>query len=185
MKKKIDKNLLEFMKLKYSIKLIPEEKGYFVEIPELDGCWSQGETLEEAMENIEEAKELWLETALKINKKIPLPFNEDKFSGKFVVRLPKSLHRKISENALKEGISLNQYIVYLLSESNQLKELDSKMNSLCKQVSLLSTSFEFVTSKITFNGEKENTFNDHTGNVMKVDSLPSGEFCENRGYYER
>ena len=80
---------------------------------------TQGETLSEAMENIEEARELWIETVYETGKKdVPLPSTENEYSGRLLLRIPKSLHRHLSEGAEKEGVSLNQYILSLLSEAN-------------------------------------------------------------------
>lgn len=64
-----------YLSLKYPISLYPEEEGgYTATIPDLPGCMTQGETLEEAIENINEARELWIETVYKsAKKKIPLP----------------------------------------------------------------------------------------------------------------
>lgn len=74
------KDLLNhYMSLPYSIRIIPEEAGgYFAEVEELPGCMTQGDTIEELMRNIEEAKELWLESALEIGKEIPLPKEMEK-----------------------------------------------------------------------------------------------------------
>lgn len=58
----------------------------------------------------------WLEVKLQYNDLIPEPVVDDGYSGKFVVRLPKSLHRKLAIEAEKEGISLNQYAMYKLSK---------------------------------------------------------------------
>ena len=49
------------------------------------------------------------------NENIPDPISDDDFSGKFTLRLPKSLHKLLSIQAEKEGISLNQYALYKLS----------------------------------------------------------------------
>lgn len=38
------------------------------------------------------------------------------YSGTFQIRMPKSLHKSLSEHAKKEGISMNQYCIYLLSK---------------------------------------------------------------------
>lgn len=69
-----------YLALKYPISVYPEEEGgYTVMIPDLDGCITQGETLEEAMNNINEARELWIETVYYSGKKeIPLPSNRIK-----------------------------------------------------------------------------------------------------------
>lgn len=64
-----------FLSLKYSISIYPEEEGgYTAMIPDLPGCMTQGETLGEVVMNIEEARQLWIETVYFSNKKdIPRP----------------------------------------------------------------------------------------------------------------
>jgi antitoxin HicB len=63
-----------YLNLKYPITLYPDvEGGYVAEIKDLPGCLTQGETLEETMNNINEARELWLETAYESGDEIPLP----------------------------------------------------------------------------------------------------------------
>ncbi|MDR7434120.1 MAG: toxin-antitoxin system HicB family antitoxin [Armatimonadota bacterium] len=110
-----------YLKLKYPVTLYPEEEGGFtVEILDLPGCISQGETVEEALEMIEDARRKWIETAYKHGDEIPLPASERRYSGRVLVRMPRSLHRKLALAAEREGVSLNQYIVTLLSEKNAL-----------------------------------------------------------------
>jgi antitoxin HicB len=115
--KQIEKLSLEYyLNLQYPITLYPDpEGGYVAQIKDLPGCLTQGETVEETMANINEARELWIETAYEAGDDIPLPRSDDSYSGKLLVRMPKSLHRRLAETAELEGISLNQYIVYLLS----------------------------------------------------------------------
>ena len=109
----------EYMELPYNIVLrhTKDESGeyYFATVQELDGCMSDGATIEEAYINIREAMEGWIETKLEAGFNIPIPFDTSKFSGKFVVRLPKTLHRRLSAEAEREGVSLNQYTLYKLS----------------------------------------------------------------------
>jgi predicted RNase H-like HicB family nuclease len=71
----INENPLEYyLTLQYPITLYPDvEGGYVAEIKDLPGCLTQGENLEETINNINEAKELWLETAYECGDKIPLP----------------------------------------------------------------------------------------------------------------
>ncbi len=73
--KKTERQPLKYyLSLKYPISIYPEEVGYTVMIPDLPGCMTQGETLEECVVNIEEARELWIETVYTSAKKdIPLP----------------------------------------------------------------------------------------------------------------
>lgn len=115
--KKVNKKIKEYLRKPYKIEIIPDPEGGFVaRIPELPGCITQGETLEEVMEMIEDAKRTWIEAAIENNIPIPEPFELRKFSGKFVIRIPKSLHKKLVETAEKEGVSLNSLVVKLLSE---------------------------------------------------------------------
>ncbi|MCL2519879.1 MAG: type II toxin-antitoxin system HicB family antitoxin [Spirochaetaceae bacterium] len=88
---------------------------YFATVRELDGCMSHGHSYTEACENIQEAMSLWIETSIEKGFNVPMPINEDDYSGKFVVRLPKSLHAKLVAKAAEEGVSLNQYALYRLS----------------------------------------------------------------------
>jgi len=116
MKKDID----YYLDLNYDIKIrrLSEEEGgdWVGEIPLLPGCMSDGETVEELLTNVNDAKKCWLETCLKTGRPIPEP-QEEAYSGQFRVRLPKSLHKALTEKAREENTSLNQYIVYQLARS--------------------------------------------------------------------
>ena len=113
--KQIETASLEYyLNLQYPVTLYPDpEGGYVAEIKDLPGCLTQGETLEETMININEARELWIETAYEAGDNIPLPTTDDSYSGKLMLRIPKSLHRRLAEIAKTEGVSLNQYLLFL------------------------------------------------------------------------
>ncbi|MDF9406998.1 type II toxin-antitoxin system HicB family antitoxin [Pelotomaculum isophthalicicum JI] len=115
----MNKDLQYYLGLPYQVTLHPSaDGGYAVEIPELPGCISQGQTVEEALKMIEDAKICWLETALEESIEIPEPAREsDDYSGKLNIRIPKSLHRTLVEKAKDEKVSLNQYIMYQLARS--------------------------------------------------------------------
>ncbi len=114
----IKKNLEYYFRLPYKVVLYPaEEGGYAIEIPELPGCVSQGQTLEEAYEMVQDAKRGWIELALQDGKAIPEPTGKEKYSGKFNIRMPKSLHCTLVAKAKDENVSLNQYINYQLARS--------------------------------------------------------------------
>jgi antitoxin HicB len=68
--------LEDYLKLKYPITLYPEAEGFSVEIKHLPGCVSQGDTLEEALEMLEDAKYAWIKTNLELGNQIPLPSSE-------------------------------------------------------------------------------------------------------------
>ena len=113
------KNLDYYMNLKYTTQIIEIAAeyggGYLIEIPLLKGCVSDGETVAEALENIKEAKAEWFTYMLENNLPIPEPADVSKYSGKFVVRIPKTLHKTISEQSKLEGLSLNQYVANSLA----------------------------------------------------------------------
>lgn len=113
----IEKQPLEYyLNLQYPVTLYPDrEGGYVAQIKDLPGCLTQGETLEETMTNINEARELWIETAYESGDDIPLPSTEENYSGKLLLQMPKSLHQRLAEEAERENVSLDRYIVFLLS----------------------------------------------------------------------
>jgi predicted RNase H-like HicB family nuclease len=121
----------EYLSLPYTIELTPDDGSFFVKIKELDGCMTVGETKAEALTMIDDAMREWLHAAMEEGIDIPLPegMQTDRYSGKFPLRLPKSLHRKLAESAEREGVSLNQYLVSLLSERNILREVRKLLDS--------------------------------------------------------
>ena len=76
MKKRLEK----YMSLNYRFKVIEDqyESGYVIIYPDLVGCLSCGETIEEAIENGKDAKEAWLTTAIEDGIDIPEPVFVDK-----------------------------------------------------------------------------------------------------------
>lgn len=118
MEKTANKDLEYYLGLPYRVVLYPSpEGGFAVEVPDLPGCISQGQTLQEALEMIEDAKRCWIADALERGEPVPEPASEEAYSGRILVRAPKSLHRALAERAREEGISLNQYIVYQLTRA--------------------------------------------------------------------
>jgi len=109
-------SLDEYLRLEYPFNVIADpDGGYVIEFPDLKGCLSQADTLDEVASMAEEARSLWIEAAYEHGINIPLPSYPEEYSGKFVVRLPRSLHRRLAESAERDGVSLNQYVVMLLS----------------------------------------------------------------------
>ena len=93
-----------------------EEGGYVIKFPDLPGCLTQAETVEEIGPMAEDARRVWIEAAYAEGIPIPEPSPPPEYSGKFIVRMPRSLHRALAEQAEREGVSLNQYVVALLAE---------------------------------------------------------------------
>ena len=109
----------EYMDRPYHIIIqhITDESGtyYLATVREFDGCMSHGDTYAEACENIQEAMALWIEAKFEGGFPIPLPTDVSQYSGKFVLRIPKTLHARLAMKAESEGVSLNQYALYRLS----------------------------------------------------------------------
>jgi predicted RNase H-like HicB family nuclease len=84
--KQIEKQPLDYyLNLQYPVTLYPDsEGGYVAQIKDLPGCLTQGETLDETIANINEARELWIETAYEAGDEIPLPSTDDTYSGKLL-----------------------------------------------------------------------------------------------------
>ncbi|MFC0906675.1 toxin-antitoxin system HicB family antitoxin [Clostridium sp. MT-14] len=111
------KNIEYYMNLNYKIEVIKDEEGgYVLKYPELKGCITCADTIDEGINLLNDAKRSWLESALEDGMLIPEPLKEENFSGQFKLRMPKSLHKELMEKSKEEGISMNQYCVYLLSK---------------------------------------------------------------------
>lgn len=71
------------MRYQYPIILIPaEEGGYTVLVPDLPGCVTQGETVEEAFEMAKDAITGWIEVALEYKEEIPGSSTLEKIAGR-------------------------------------------------------------------------------------------------------
>ena len=101
----------------YARIVLPEPDGTFRgEILEFPGCIVTGDTPVEALTSLEDVAATWIESALAQGQQIPKPLEVEGFSGKLVLRLPKSLHKKAARLAERDGVSLNQFIAYALAE---------------------------------------------------------------------
>ena len=102
----------------WSREVVADEDGVFVaSVPELDGCFADGDSIEEALANLDEVLREWLELAVEEGAAVPQPRRQsaEVYSGRFSVRVPRSLHRELSERAEAEGSSLNQLVAVLLA----------------------------------------------------------------------
>jgi len=109
-------DIADYMKRPYARVLVPEEDGtYRGEILEFPGCISTGDTPAEALDSLEEIAESWIASALANGQSVPPPSECDEYSGKLLLRMPKSLHRKAARMAEREGVSLNHFITSSLA----------------------------------------------------------------------
>ena len=116
------KTLNEYLEMSYRMEIVEDkdEGGFVVSYPDLPGCITCGETIERAIANALDAKKEWLEAALEEGIEIHKPNNLEGCSRQFKLRIPRSLHRVLAEHSQREGVSMNQYCVYLLSKNDAL-----------------------------------------------------------------
>ena len=105
------------MGLSYKIEVLKDidESGYTLSCPELKGCITCAENLQQGFEMIEDAKKNWFMACIEEGIPIPEPSRLEDYSGQFKLRIPKTLHKSLAERSRQEGISMNQYCMYLLS----------------------------------------------------------------------
>lgn len=115
--------------IKYPFEMRPlsenEGGGYLITFPDFPGCMSDGNSVEEAIINGMDAVHSWVETAKEFNDFIPEP-GKNKSSGRFVQRLPKSLHARLATRAKQEGVSMNALVTAIIAESLGKKESGHK-----------------------------------------------------------
>lgn len=113
--------LSEYMELPYCMEIVPdkEEGGMLLHFRNYQDALPVG-ALELAASNAEDAKWVWFLAAMEEDQEIPRPDGLDNYSGQFKLRIPKSLHKQLSEQSKREGISMNQYCLYLLSRNDAI-----------------------------------------------------------------
>lgn len=111
----------DYLALPYTIEVVKDEgddySGWFARVVELPGCMTQADNFTELSEMIREAMTVWLESALEDGETIPMPRSVEDYSGRFVIRIPKSLHKELVEVAEREGVSLNTYVNVALGKT--------------------------------------------------------------------
>lgn len=98
-----------------------EDEGYIAIATDLAGCSAFGETQQDALSELQDAIAAWIEAARAAGNLIPEPSQpaaENNYSGKILVRMPKSLHGQLARAAKAEEVSLNQHIVFLLTRAS-------------------------------------------------------------------
>ena len=118
-------NAKDYLLQPYSRVVIPdpETKTFAAYIAEFPGCVAQGKSLTDALTQLEEVAEEWIDASLRAGHKIPEPVGVNEYSGKFALRLPRSLHREAGQISGREGVSLNQFFVSAIAQCVGAKSL--------------------------------------------------------------
>ncbi len=112
--------LIEFPDLPrypFLMSVLPSEEGggYLIEFPDLPGCMSDGDTIEETIENGKDAMFCWIETAKEFGDKIPQPGSADVFNGDWAQQIPEHIHIQLLQRAEQKGVSLTTLVTEMLS----------------------------------------------------------------------
>ena len=110
---KIDRNLDQYQ---FTVRPLSKEEGggYLVEFPDLPGCMSDGETIEEAIANGREALRDCLDVFQESGRKLPRPTVE---AAQWRQRLPRTLYSKLTRHAEGEGVSINSLVTAIIAEA--------------------------------------------------------------------
>jgi predicted RNase H-like HicB family nuclease len=130
----------ELLKKPYARLIVPDSGVYVAQVAEFPGCFAEGKTPDEAYANLEVAAESWIESAYAQGFPVPEPFASQEYSGTVSLRLPKSLHRRASEYAHRDGVSLNQTLVTAIASwvgsedafARSVARIDGKINQLVR-----------------------------------------------------
>ena len=111
-------NIEHYLSLPYTIVLKKDDEGDFVaRIDELQGCLAHGKDEAEALHRLKEMQGIWIQDALEAGDSVPLPANEEELpSGKWVLRVARSLHKDLIAEAKRENVSLNQLAGTVLAQ---------------------------------------------------------------------
>ena len=96
-----------------------EGGGYLVEYPDIPGCMSDGETIDEAIANGREALRDCMEVFKESGRKLPRPTIE---AAQWRQRLPRTLYSKLTKQAENEGVSINSLVTAIIAEAIGAKQ---------------------------------------------------------------
>ena len=106
-----------------------EGGGYLISFPDFAECISDGESVDEAIENGRDALKATV-AALKAKKmSVPAPNSGGVASGKFVARVPKTVHAQLATRARAEGVSLNALVLTFIAQGLGVSGTKSRAKS--------------------------------------------------------
>jgi antitoxin HicB len=152
--------LSDYLAMQYPFKAVAsEDGGYFVTFPDLPGCMTQVEEITEIPAMAEEARQLWIETEYEDGEEIPLPSYPGEYSGKFNVRIPRSLHRALASSAERDGVSLNQYVTGLLAAGDAgtrlTQQVEESLSAMREELHALHSRLNFNVAGVPAPGEHD------------------------------
>ena len=169
----------EYLALEYPFNVMADpDGGYVIVFPNLSGCMTVADDVDEIGPMAEDARIGWIESAYEHGMDIPLPSQPETYSGKFNVRLPKSLHRRLVEGAEREGVSLNTLVIGLLERAlsssttdERLERIEEQLESLNFQFSPPQDSLRYRSTKVPHPSEARKGFTVIPGGYEKAKAV--------------
>jgi predicted HicB family RNase H-like nuclease len=129
--------------MRYPITIVwsEEDKVFIARMPQLEGLSAFGDTQEEAIQELKIAYELYSDSCHSRGIALPEPEKEENYSGQTRLRMPKSMHAQLANSARKEGVSLNTYIVALLSEQESIKSVTREIYEMRSVMAKIAQPF--------------------------------------------
>ena len=139
-----------YLELPYTRELVREDDGtWFARILELPGCMTVGETQQEALGMLDDAMAAWLRVKIDGHEAIPEPAVSDDFSGRFVVRVTRSLHRDLVRAAERNGVSLNLFVATTLAQATGQAAVSAAADPAVSYLKLPRTSEPKAEASVT------------------------------------
>lgn len=159
--------LEDFLELDYQMVIDPyedtenDEKGFILTCPDLPGIKVFGETLEEAFDELLEAKIAWFDLKEELGEEVLPPKIKTRPSGRVTLRLPVYLHEQVIEHAEENKISLNNALTGLISEglkSVEYKSIKQDFGSLVSEMREIRAQNDKVLSHGLINFKLDSPF---------------------------
>jgi len=140
----------DYLSRPYARRLTPDPSGgYVATIQEFPGLVAEGDTADEALQNLESAAAAWIETSLESGRAIPDPVELGGYSGKIALRIPRGLHKRTAEMASSEGSSLNQWLTTAIAHYLGGREATHRaVDMVFKNYTVSITTNNYIAAKI-------------------------------------
>jgi antitoxin HicB len=118
---------LDLDQYQFTVRPLSKEEGggYLVEYPDIPGCMSDGETIQEAVRNGREALRDCLDVFAESGRKLPKPAIK---AAQWRQRLPRTLYAKLARQAESEGVSINSLVTAIIAEAIGGKQAQKQKN---------------------------------------------------------
>jgi len=128
------RSVREILDKPYTRILIRNNDGsYTAQILEFSGCVAEGDTPDEAIDDLDKAASSWVEVAIEQSEIVPEPLASYGYSGKINLRLPKSIHKQAARLAKRDDVSLNQFFASAIAARVGAEDLFERLVERIKE----------------------------------------------------